>query len=119
MQRHEHAMVKILSHLGQVRVYASHKQELLTTSMMVSVGNVPPLGTKRYPLPLIALFRVNIAQLECCVIFCDFRGLFGHFHALTAFLMHFMCIIQILTTSTCSNAPKLVEKSHVCPWVHF
>ena len=32
---------------------------------------------------------------------------------------HLMCIIQISTTSTCSSAPKLVEKSHVCPWVNF
>ena len=30
-----------------------------------------------------------------------------------------MCIIQIWTTNTCSGAPKLVEKSHVCPWVNF
>ena len=32
----QHAVVKFLSHLGQVWVYASHKPELLTTSMMVS-----------------------------------------------------------------------------------
>ena len=31
----------------------------------------------------------------------------------------FVCIIQILNTSTCSSAPKLVEKSHVCPRVNF
>ena len=30
-----------------------------------------------------------------------------------------MHIIQILTTSACSSAPKLVEKSHVCPWGEF
>ena len=86
-----------------------------------SVGNVPPLGTKRYPLPLIDFkffSRVNIEQKECCVIFCDFRGSFGHFYALTEFSMHFMCIIQIWTTSTCSSAYKLVEKSNPCPWVH-
>ena len=44
---------------------------------MVSVGNVPPLGTKRYPLPLIAFkffSRVNIEQQECCVNFGDFSG---------------------------------------------
>ena len=35
MERHQHAVVQILSHLGQVWVYASHKPELLTTSMMV------------------------------------------------------------------------------------
>ena len=32
--------------------------------------------------------RVNIEQKECCVIFCDFRGSFGHFCALSAFSMH-------------------------------
>ena len=32
---------------------------------------------------------------------------------------HLMCIIQIWTTNTCSNAPKFAEKSHVCPWVNF
>ena len=52
MERHQHAVVKFLSHLGQVWVYASHKLELLTTSMMVSVGTVSPFWTKRYPLPL-------------------------------------------------------------------
>ena len=83
-----------------------------------SVGNVPPLGTKRYPLPLIAfkLFsRVNIEQHECCGIFW---GSFGHFYALTEFSMHFRWTIQIWTTCTCSSAYKLVEKSNLCPWVH-
>ena len=32
---------------------------------------------------------------------------------------HLMCIIEIWTTSTCSRAPKLVEKSHLCPRVNF
>ena len=31
---------------------------------------------------------VNIEQHECCVNFWDFRGLFGHFYALTEFSMH-------------------------------
>ena len=86
-----------------------------------SVGNIPPLGTKRYQLPLIAFkffSRVNIGQQECCVNFVIFRGLFGHFSALTEFSMHFMCIIQIWTTCTCSSAYKLVEKTNLCPWVH-
>ena len=30
-----------------------------------------------------------------------------------------MCIIQIWTISTGSSAPKLFEKSHMCPWVYF
>ena len=49
------------------------------------VGNVPPLWTKRYPLPLIAFkffSRVNIEQQESCVIFCDFSG----------FVWTFLCI---------------------------
>ena len=85
MERHQHVVVQILSHLGQIWVYASHKPELLTTSMMVSVGNDLPLGTKRYPLPRIAvkiISRVNIEQQECCVIFCDFSG----------FVWTFLCI---------------------------
>ena len=31
---------------------------------------------------------------------------------------HLMCIIKVWTASTCSGAPKLVEKSHVWPWVN-
>ena len=42
-----------------------------------------------------------------------FRGSFGLFNTLTGFSRHFMCIIQIWTTSTCSNGPKLVE-NHMC-----
>ena len=86
-----------------------------------SVGNVPPLRTKRYPLPLIALnfFLVSTSNNRSVVwIFVIFRGSFGHFYALTEFSMHFMCIIQIWTTCTCSSAYKLVEKSNLCPWVH-
>ena len=86
-----------------------------------SVGNIPPLGTKWYLLPLIA-FKffscVNIEQRECCVYFLIFHGSFGHFYALTKFSMHFICIIQIWTTCTCSIRYKLVEKSNLCPWVH-
>ena len=32
--------------------------------------------------------HVNIEQHECCVNFWDFRGLFGHFYALSEFSMH-------------------------------
>ena len=121
MERHQHAVVQILSHLGQDLVYASHKPELLTTSMMVSAGNVPPLGTKRYPLPLIAFnffSRVNIEQQECCVNFCDFSGFVWTFLCINWVFNAFMCIIHIWTTSTCSGAYKLVERQIFCPWVH-
>ena len=36
MERYQHVVINFLSYLGQVWVYASHKPELLTTSMMVS-----------------------------------------------------------------------------------
>ena len=116
MKRHQHAVVNFLSHLGQVWVYASRKPELLTTSMMVSVGDAPPLGTKRYPLPLIAfkiLSRVNIEQQECCVNFCDFSGFVWTFLCIKWVFNAFMCIIQIWTTCACSSACKLVEKSNL------
>ena len=98
MERHQHAMQQILSHLGQVWVYASHKPELLTTSMMVFGGERPTFGDETISIASYCfqkISRVNIEQQECCVIFVIFWGLFGHFYALTEFSMHFMCIIQI------------------------
>ena len=86
-----------------------------------SVGNVPPLGTKWYPLPLIAFnffYNVNIEQQECCVNFCDFLGFVWTFLCINSVFNAFMCIIQIWTTCACSSAYKLVEKSNLCPWVH-
>ena len=72
----QHAVVQILSHLGQVWVYASDKPELLTTSMMVSVGNVPPLGTKLYPLPLVA-FKFFSCQHRTTRVLCQFLWFSG------------------------------------------
>ena len=72
-----------------------------------SVGNVPPLGTKQYPLPLIAFnffSRVNIEQQECCENFCDFSGFVWIFLCINWVFNAFMCIIQIWTTCTCSSA---------------
>ena len=65
-----------------------------------SVGNVPPLGTKRYPLPRIAFkffSRVNIEQQECCVNFCDFSGFVWTLLCINWVFNAFMCIIQIWT----------------------
>ena len=65
MERHQHAVVQILSHLGQVWVYASQKPELLTTSMMVFGRERPTFVDETIPLPLIAFnffSRVNIEQ---------------------------------------------------------
>ena len=81
------------------------------------VGNVPPLGTIRYPLPLIAFkffSRVNIEQQECCVNFCDFSGFVWTFLCINWVFNAFMCIVQIWTTCTCSSAYKLVEKKQIC-----
>ena len=85
MEQHEHAVVQILSHLGQVWVYASHKPELLTTSMMVFGRERPTFGdetisTASYCFQKISHF--NIEQQECCVNFGDFSG----------FVWTFLCI---------------------------
>ena len=91
MERQQHAAVNFLSHLGQVWVYASHKPELLTTSMMVFGRERPTFGDETISIAsyCFQIFsRVNIEQQECCVNFCDFSGSFGHFYALTEFSMH-------------------------------
>ena len=88
---------------------------------MVSVGNVPSLGTKWYPLALFAFkkFLVSTLNNKSVVLnFGIFRGSFAHFYTLTWFSRHYMCIIQIWTTRTCSGAYKLVEKSNMCHWLH-
>ena len=72
MERHEHAVVQILSHLGQVWVYASHKPELLTTSMMVFGRERTTFGDETISIAsyCFQIFsRVKIEQKECCVIF--------------------------------------------------
>ena len=72
MERHQHAVVQILSHLVKVWVYASHKPELLTTSMMVFGRERPTYGgdlmsTASYCFQFFS--HVNIEQQECCVNF--------------------------------------------------
>ena len=85
MERHQHAVVKFLSHLGQVWVYASHnvhddfnRERPTFVDEMISIAS--------YCFQKIS--RVNIEQHECCVNFCDFQGSFGNFYALTEFSMH-------------------------------
>ena len=72
MDWHQHVVVKILSHLGQDLVYASHKPELLTTSMMVFSREGPTFGTKRYPLPLIAFKFFFSWQHRTTGVLCEF-----------------------------------------------
>ena len=91
MERHQLAVVQILSHLGQVWVYASHKPELLTTSMMVFGRARPTFGDETISIASYCfqkISRVRIEQQEFCVNFWDFRGSFGQFYALTEFSMH-------------------------------
>ena len=101
MERHQPVVVQILSHLGQVWVYASHKPELLTTSMMFFGRQCPTFGEETISIASCC-FQKNLSVMV--------RGSFGHFYTLTGFSKHFMCIIQIRTTCTCSSAYKLVEK---------
>ena len=85
MERHQHAVVLILSHLGLVWVYASHKPELLTTSMVVFSRERPTFVDEMISIASYCFqffYRVNIEQQKCCVIFCDFSG----------FVWTFLCI---------------------------
>ena len=85
MERHQHAVVQMLSHLGQVWVYASHKLELLTTSMMVFGREHTSFGDETISIASYCfqkISRVNIEQQECCVNFWDFSG----------FVWTFLCI---------------------------
>ena len=77
MEWYQHVVVQILSHLGQVWVYASHKPELFTTSMMVFGRERPTFGDVTISIASYCFHifsRVNIEQQECCVNFWDFSG---------------------------------------------
>ena len=85
MEWHQHAVVQILSHLGQVWVYASQKPELLTTSMMVFGRERPTFGDETISIASYCFqknSRLNIEQQECCVNFWEFSG----------FVWTFLCI---------------------------
>ena len=76
MERHQHAVVQILPHLGQVWVYASHKPELLTTSMMVFGRERPTFGDETISIAsyCFQIFsHVNIEQQELCEFFYFFK----------------------------------------------
>jgi len=91
MERHQHAVVQILSHLGLACVHTSHKTELLTTSMMVFSRERHIFGDETISIAFFAFkffSRVNIEQEECCVNFCDFSGFVWTFLYLTKFSMH-------------------------------
>ena len=85
MERHQHAMVKNLSHLGQVWALASHNKRDGFGRERPTFGD-ETISIASYCFQFFS--HVNIEQQECCVNFCDFRGLFGHFNSLTEFSMH-------------------------------
>ena len=106
---------------GRFGHHASHKPELLPTSMMVFGRERPTFRDETISIASYCFevfFHVNIKQQECCVNFCDFSGLVWTFLCINWVFNAFMCIIQIWTTCACSTAYKLVEKSNLCPWVH-
>ena len=83
---------KILSYLGQVWVYASHKPELLTTSMMIFGRERPTFGDETISVASYCFQKfssVNLENQSVVWIFVIFRSSFGHFYALTKFSMHF------------------------------
>ena len=121
MERHQHAWYKFCPIWGRFGYMLLTNRSFSQQAWWFSVWNVPPSGTKRYPLPLIAfkfLSRVNIERQECCVNFCDFSRFVWTFLCISWVFNAFMCIIQMWTTCACSSAYKLVEKSNMCPWVH-
>ena len=69
MERHQHAVLKKLSHLGQVRVYASHNKHDGFGSERPTFGD-ETISIASYCFQKNS--RVNIEQQECCVNFCDF-----------------------------------------------
>ena len=115
-------MVKNLSHLGTglgisfSQTRASHKKSDGFGRERATFGD-ETISVASYCFQKIS--SVNIEQQECVFNLGIFRGSFGLFYTLTRFSRHFMCIIQIRTTSTCLGAQKLVEKSHLCLGVNF
>ena len=72
-----------------------------------------------YVVPLEFIYKGNIELHECPVKIWNYSGFVWPYLHINWVFGHLMCIIQIWTTSTCSCAPKLVEKSHLCPRVNF
>ena len=66
-------------------------------------------------------FQIFSSQHRTTGVLCQFLGFSGFawsFLYINWVFYAFMCIIQIWTTCTCSNAYKLVENSNLCPWLH-
>ena len=71
MERHQHAVVKILSQLGQVWVQASHnKCDGFGRERFTFLDETISIASSRFQF----FPSVNIEQQECCVNFCHFSG---------------------------------------------
>ena len=72
MAWHQHAAVQILSHLGHVWVYASHKPELLTTSMMVFGRERPTFGDETISIASYCFQIFFSCQHRTTGVLCEF-----------------------------------------------
>ena len=77
MERHQHAVVQILSHLGQVLLYASHKPELLTTSMMVFGRERPTFGDETISIASYCFEVFFLCQRRITGVLCEFLLFFA------------------------------------------
>ena len=106
MEWHQHAVVQILSHLGQVWVYASHKPEFLTTSMMVFGRECPTFRDETISIASYCFEVFFSCEHGTTGVLCEFLWFFGVrldiFLCINWVFNAFVCIIRISTTSTCS-----------------
>ena len=82
MEWHQYAVVQNLSHLGQVWVWATHKPELLTTSMMVFGRERPTFGDETVSIASYSFQIYLSCQHRTTGVLCDFLG----------FVWTFLCI---------------------------
>ena len=86
MERHQHDVVKKFVPFG-AGLGISFSQTRASHNKPDSFGRERPtfgdemISAASYCFQIFS--SVNIEQQECCVNFCDFRGSFGHFYALT------------------------------------
>ena len=114
-------VVQILSHLGKSWVYASHKPELLATSMMVFDRERPTFGDETISIASYCFQVFFSCQHRTTGVLCEFLWFFGvrmDILCINWVFNAFMCIFQFWTTCTCSNAYKLDENSNPCPLLH-
>ena len=121
MERHQHAVVQIMSHFGAglgicfSQTRASHNKHDGFGREHPTFGD-ETISIASYCFQIFS--HVNIEQQDCCVNFCDFSGFVWTLLCINWVFIAFMCVIQIRTTCTCSGAYKLVEKSNMCHWFH-